>query len=128
MRRFIPITQEQRKALCKMFNVDRSHVWRALNFIGESEVNTQIRKEAISMGARIVENSFVPNCNTRHTQEFIIQTFPCGVEVRISKKDSSATLSVENEIRETYQDVTLSSWGNILDHAERISRRRSVKA
>lgn len=126
MRRFIPINQVQRKALCEKFNVDRSHVWRALNFVGDSEVNSNIRKEAIKMGARLMEEDFVPNCHTQHNSEFIIQTFPCGVVVKTSKNDGRASLLIENEVAETFEGVTLSSWGNILDRAERISKKRSM--
>lgn len=124
MRRFIKVEPELRDKISAEYHVSRMQVWRALNFLRNSDQAKDIRQFALAAGGQYVQENFVPNCQTEHTGEAVIQTFPCGVVVKVSKIDSSAELLVDDQLKENYTDITISSWGNLLAHAQELSLSR----
>lgn len=121
MRHYIKISPELRDKISAQFHVSIMQVWRACNFLRNSDQARDIRQFALAAGGQYVQESFMPNCQSQHTADAIIQTFPCGVAVRISKVDSSAELIVDGSVKESYKAVTAGSWANLLAHAQEIS-------
>lgn len=121
MRHYIKISPELRDKISAQFHVSIMQVWRACNFLRNSDQAKEIRQFALANGGQYVQENFVPNCQSQHTADAIIQTFPCGVSVRISKKDSSAKLIIDEDVKESYEAVTAGSWANLLAHAQEIS-------
>ena len=124
MRLFIKVEPELRDKISAEYHVSRMQVWRALNFLRNSDQAKDIRQFALAAGGQYTEENFIPNCQTVHTGEAVIQTFPCGVVVKVSKIDSSAELLVDDQLKENYTDITISSWGNLLAHAQELSLSR----
>lgn len=124
MRHYIKISPELRDKISAQFHVSIMQVWRACNFLRNSDQAKEIRQFALANGGQYVQENFIPNCRTEHTSDAIIQTFPCGVAVRISKVDSSADLIVDGSVKESYEAVTAGSWANLLAHAQETSDTR----
>lgn len=121
MRHYIKVEADLRDKICAAYSVSLVQVWRALNFLRNSEQAKDIRQFALAGGGQYVQEHFCPNCESQHTADAIIQTFPCGVSVRISKVDSSATLIVDGSVEESYEAISAGSWANLLAHAQEIS-------
>lgn len=128
MRTYIKVSDPLRRDLCVKFKVTRATVWSALNYITRGGKSPDIRKYALENGGAIVEEDFIPNCRTEHTTKEIIQTFPGGIQVRISKTDSKAEIRKEGIVTERYEAVTLQNWGNLLSYAQDLSARQIAKA
>ena len=105
----------------------RTSVWAALNYITRGGNGPSIRRYALEHGGAIVEENFIPNCRTEHTQQEMIQTFPAGIQVRISKVDSSAVIYLDGKELERHDELTLRAWGNLLYHAQELSEEQVLK-
>lgn len=127
MKTFIKVSDRLRKELMDRFNVTRAAVWAALNFLTRGGRGPAIRQYALDNGGFIVEEDFLPNCRTEHTLDEIIQTFAGGIEVRISKVDSSAAILCDGEVIERYDAITTQSWGNLLSRAQDLSAQQLEK-
>ena len=96
----------------------------ALSFLTKNERGHNIRKDAISMGGRYMEEDFIPNCQTEFLADGMHQRFAAGVEVVM--RGSTMSLIVPGKEPENYADVGLHSWGNILERAQSISEERML--
>lgn len=122
MKRYISITPEMREELTAKYKVSAVSIWKALSFITRNGRSERIRREAIAMGGRYLEEDFVPNCRTEHRDGTIIQTFAGGVQVVID--NDSTRIIVGNSTIAKYKGVTIASWGNVLARAQEISQER----
>ena len=52
-----------------------------MNYVKMGPSTTAIREYALAIGGEIVERGFEANCQTEHTQEEMIQTWPAGVKL-----------------------------------------------
>lgn len=127
MRTFIKVSDPLRRELIDKFKVTRTSVWAALNYITRGGNGPSIRRYALEHGGAIVEENFIPNCRTEHTQQEMIQTFPAGIQVRISKVDSSAVIYLDGKELERHDELTLMAWGNLLYHAQELSEEQVLK-
>ncbi len=125
MRTYIKVSDRLRAELAKRFGLTNSSVWRALNYLTAGGRSPEVREYALSHGGAIAEDDFIPNCRTEHTADEIIQTFAGGVQVRIGRRDSRASLLIDGETAEEYDSVSVQSWGNLLHHAQEIAERRA---
>ena len=114
--------------LAEKFKLSKVSVWSALNYLTNSERAKAIRNYALDHGGALVDQDFIPNCRTEHTQDEMISTFAGGVQVRLSKIDSSARILVDDVVQETYEDVYLYGYGNLLYHAQELSEQRVAEA
>lgn len=128
MRTYIKVSDPLRRDLCVRFKVTRATVWSALNYITRGGRSPYIRQYALEHGGAIVEDDFIPNCRTEHTGDEMIQTFPGGIQVRISKVDSGAQILKEGKVTERYDAVTLQGWSNLLSHAQDLSAKQVAKS
>lgn len=122
MRTFIKVSDPLRRDLVNKFKVSKPTVWAALNYITRGGNGPAIRRYALSHGGAIVEEDFMPNCRTEHTQEEMIQTFAGGIQVRVSKVNSGAVILRDGKEVERYEELTLKAWGNLLYHAQELSQ------
>ncbi|MGP1526366.1 MAG: hypothetical protein ACTTIA_02405 [Candidatus Cryptobacteroides sp.] len=122
MKKYITISPEIRKHLVEKYKISDVSIWKALCFITKNKRSQEIRQDALAMGGRYLEEDFVPNCRTEHRDGTIIQTFAGGVQVSIDA--GSTKIIVDESIVESFKDVTLESWGNVLAKAQEISQKR----
>ena len=128
MRTYIKVSDPLRRDLMKRFKVTRASVWAALNYLTIGGRGPAIRQYALEHGGAIVEEDFLPNCRTEHASDEIIQSFPGGIQVRISMVDSSAKIILEGKEVERFDAITTQSWGNLLCHAQDLSTKQVAKA
>lgn len=128
MRIHIKVADNLRVELIEKFKLSKVSVWSALNYLTNSERAKSVRAYALAHGGSIVDQDFIPNCRTEHTKDEMIHTFAAGVQVIISKKNSSARILVDNVEQESYDDVTLDGWGNLMYHAQELSEQRVTEA
>ena len=124
MRKYISVKPEDIGSLAKKYGITRRAVWMALSFLTKNERGHNIRKDAISMGGRYMEEDFIPNCQTEFLADGMHQRFAAGVEVVM--RGSTMSLIVPGKEPENYADVGLHSWGNILERAQSISEERML--
>ncbi|MGP1610267.1 MAG: hypothetical protein ACTTGW_01375 [Candidatus Cryptobacteroides sp.] len=122
MKKYITISPEIRKHLVEKYKISDVSIWKALCFITKNKRSQEIRQDALAMGGRYLEEDFVPNCRTEHRDGTIIQTFAGGVQVSIDA--GSTKIIVDESIVESFKDVTIESWGNVLAKAQEISQNR----
>lgn len=122
MKKYITISPEIRKHLVEKYKISDVSIWKALCFITKNKRSQEIRQDALAMGGRYLEEDFVPNCRTEHRDGTIIQTFAGGVQVSIDA--GSTKIIVDESIVESFKDVTIESWGNVLSRAQEISQKR----
>lgn len=128
MRTYIRVSDSLRRELVDRFEVSRTSIWSALNYLTNGDRPEAIRQYALSHGGSIEEQNFIPNCRTEHTQDEIIQTFAGGVQVRISRKDGAVALMNGDKVLEKYEPMPLQAWGNILHRAQELSEEAVAKA
>ena len=120
MRKYITISTETRRALMKKYNVTSRTIWEACSFITRNKRGNDIRRDAMDMGGRYIEENFIPNCRTEFLGSGgIRQTFPARVEVFL--EGGTAVIRKNDKDLERYDNVTLDGWGNILERAQHLS-------
>lgn len=112
----------------RKFTLSKVSIWSALNYLTFSERAKSVRRYALANGGRIVEQDFLPNCSIRHTTEEIIHSFPGEIVVRINRKTSNAKVLQNGKEIESYEQISLDSWGNLLFHAQELSEQRIAEA
>ena len=124
MRRYISISEAARKSLVQKYKVSRRTIWEACSFITRNKRGDSIRRDAIAMGGRYIEEDFLPNCQTEFLADGIHQRFAAGVEVVL--QGNRMSILVPDRATEDYYDVDAMSWGNILEKAQRIAKERML--
>lgn len=121
MRRYIKVSPALRDQLCEKFGLTKMGIWKILNYVSNSSRSKDVRKYAIENGGWLMEEDFTPNCKTEHTPTEMIQSFPGGVSVVISKVQNKGEIRKGDEIIEKIEDLRLSQWGTILFRAQQMS-------
>lgn len=121
MRSYIKLSEDLRAKICKRFKVTRKTVWQACAGLSNSDLSRKIRQYALSNGGQWVkEIAFIPECRTRHSADGSwIQEFANGVEVLFT--GNKAIIRLNGQPMDTYENVTLNTWGNVLFHAQAIA-------
>ena len=119
MRTYIKVDTSLRRDLMRMFSLSRKGVWMALNGVINSDKANQLRRYALANGGQTVREEFVPSCKTIHDEDGgFTQEFAGGVSVRVDTTNSTATIVIEGQEVEHFDNVTLNSWSNILRLAQ----------
>ena len=127
MKSYINVTPQLRHELMAKFNKTRRSVYNALAYITAGDEPEAIRAYALAHGGKYTEENFIPNCNTQHEGELIIQTFPCSVVVVVDTVASAAEIMKDGSIVESFEHVTLRGWTGILAKAQDMSD-KAIKA
>ncbi len=121
MRKYIEVSPELKKQIHQKYGLARMSLWRILNYVSNSSQAKEIRLFAINNGARLMEENFIPNCKTEHTPTEMIQSFPGGIRVVISKVQNRGEILKGDEVVEKIEDLRLCQWGTILFRAQQMS-------
>ena len=121
MRSYIKLSENLRAQICKRFKVTRKTVWQACAGLSNSDLSRKIRQYALSNGGQWVkEIAFIPECRTRHSADGSwIQEFANGVEVLFT--GSKAVIRLAGKEIDSYENVTLKTWGNVLCQAQAVA-------
>lgn len=120
MKKYISVNRKVRSELMTKYGMSRRGIWMALSFLTHNDKGKEIRKDAIDMGGRYIEEDFTPRCSIKFDEHGgFTQTFACGV--RVKQRDGKITIEIPGRANEEYDDVRLSEWGNILSRAQEIS-------
>ncbi|MBP3202271.1 MAG: hypothetical protein J6M31_01520 [Bacteroidales bacterium] len=121
MRSYIKLSENLRAQICKRFKVTRKTVWQACAGLSNSDLSRKIRQYALSNGGQWVkEIAFIPECRTRYSADGSwIQEFANGVEVLFT--GSKAVIRLAGKEIDSYENVTLKTWGNVLCQAQAVA-------
>lgn len=119
MKKSIRYSTEVRDELMKKYGVSRTTIWEACNFISRGERPDNIRKDALAMGCRYIEENFIPNCTCQNTENGIIQTFAAGVVLTITEGD--AVITKHDKVVARYDQIDCAGWGAICAQAQRLA-------
>lgn len=123
MAKYIKASLSLRKELAEKFGVTHKWVKKSLAFQANSRRAVAIRAAAVAAGALELETAFCSECITEHTQTEIIQTFPNGAILILSKVDSSGYIRQYGEVIKTFKDIRLRDWSGLIDIAAALPRR-----
>lgn len=125
MRSYIKLSPELRAAICAEFEISRQGVWEACNFLRNTQRSRDIRAYALSHGGqKVVEYNCVPKCGISHDSNGgFVQDFGNGVLVLFSR--GIATIRKDDKDVDSYEGITLESWGNLLMRAQAMAQGRS---
>lgn len=119
MKKSIKYSTEVRDELMEKYGVSRTTIWEACSFISRGERPDNIRKDALAMGARYVEENFVPTCSFQNTEDGIIQTFAAGVVLKITQGD--AVIMRRGKVVARYDQIDCAGWGSICEQAQHLA-------
>lgn len=121
MRTFIKISETLREELIERFATNRTSVYRALNYLSNSEQSEAIRQYALNHGACVTtERSFTSSVHVTHDEinQRMIYCIDGGIRLTISKRDSSATIwKGETQLEHYDEALDNNGWGNLLYRA-----------
>lgn len=119
MKRYISISVEIRDALMAKYKVSRQAVWAACNFTRRGQRPDAIRKDALAMGGRYIEENFIPQCTFNRTDEGWEQRFAAGVVVTVVGNDVVITRGKKTVAE--FEEVNMNGFGNICAQAQMLA-------
>lgn len=119
MKKEIRVTPEVRDAIMAKYGVSRTTVWEALVFITRNKRGQNIRKDALAMGGRYIEEDFIPQCTFKRTSDGWIQQFAADVLVTVVGSDVVITKGRKTVAE--FEGVTMSGYSNILAQAQKLA-------
>ncbi|MBR6732142.1 MAG: hypothetical protein IKL91_05455 [Bacteroidales bacterium] len=119
MKKEIRVTPEVRDAIMAKYGVSRTTVWEALVFITRNKRGQNIRRDALAMGGRYIEEDFIPQCTFKRTSDGWIQQFAADVLVTVVGSDVVITKGRKTVAE--FEDVTMSGYSNILAQAQKLA-------
>lgn len=119
MKKEIKVSPAVRDQIAEKYGISIQAIWNALNFVSRGARPDNIRKDALAMGGRYIEENFMPNCTCQHTENGIIQTFAAGVVLTITQGDAVITKNDKEVAR--YDQIDVAGWGAICAQAQRLA-------
>ena len=119
MKKEIKVSPAVRDQIAEKYGISIQAIWNALNFVSRGARPDNIRKDALAMGGRYIEENFMPNCTCQHTENGIIQTFAAGVVLTITQGDAVITKNAKEVAR--YDQIDVAGWGAICAQAQRLA-------
>lgn len=119
MKKKIQIKPAVRDELMAKYGVSHVTIWEACSFISRGKRPDAIRRDALAMGGRYIEENFIPTCSIQHTEDGIIQTFAAGVVLRITRGD--AVITKDDKVIVRYDQIDCAGWGAICAQAQRLA-------
>lgn len=119
MKKEIKVSPAVRDQIAEKYGISIQAIWNALNFVSRGVRPDNIRKDALAMGGRYIEENFIPTCTCQHTENGIIQTFAAGVVLTITQGDAVITKNDEEVAR--YDQIDVAGWGAICAQAQRLA-------
>ncbi len=119
MKKEIKVSPAIRDQIAEKYGISIQAIWNALNFVSRGARPDNIRKDALAMGGRYIEENFIPTCTCQHTENGIIQTFAAGVVLTITQGD--AVITKNDEVVARYDQIDVAGWGAICAQAQRLA-------
>lgn len=119
MKKVIRVSPTVRDQIAEEFGVSIQAVWNALNFVSRGTRPDSMRKTALALGGRYIEENFIPNCSCRNTENGIIQTFAAGVVLTITQGD--AVITKNDKVVARYDQIDCAGWGAICAQAQHLA-------
>ena len=127
----IDLSAKKKAQLRREFDVSRVTVWSALTYQTNSALAERIRRRALLLGGRLLDvvekECFVPNCEIEFIRgddgrlQRIAQTFSNKVRVEFDNDDCSAVIFCDEEPVNTFEDVRMCDWCDIISEAQNLS-------
>ncbi len=126
MRSYIKLSPELRAEIVAEFGVTRQTVWEACAYLRDAQRSKDIRAYALAHGGqKVVEYNCVPKCGISHDSSGgFVQDFGNGVLVLFSR--GIATIRKDGRDVDSYEGITLESWGNLLMRAQTMAQGSDV--
>lgn len=119
MKKSIRVSPAVRDQIAEKYGVSIQAVWNALSFISRGTRPDNIRRDALAMGGRYIEENFIPTCTCTHTENGIIQQFASGVVLTITRGD--AVITKNDRVIVRYEQIDSAEWGAICEQAQRLA-------
>lgn len=100
----IVVTKEVRDFLQRTFSVNRTTIWRALNFRGESELYPKIRKLALDKGGKLVGGN---ELETTFPVGKMVQTYGSRLRIEYLFDDGMTIVYLDGEKKEQHADLRI---------------------
>lgn len=127
MKKQILLPTSSLRELRETFKVGRNDLRRALNYERNSERAKMLRAAALQRGGLIYTNEqapqgYCPNVETKHdhVQGIMYQSFGGRVELQVNRTTNAATIIIDGVAVASFNDMTLSTWGNVLYSLQQI--------
>lgn len=119
MKKVIRVSPTVRDQIAEKYGVSIQAVWNALNYVSRGLRPDNMRKDALAMGGRYIEENFTPNCTCQHTENGIIQTFAAGVVLTITQGD--AVITKFDKVIARFDQIDCAGWGAICEQAQKLA-------
>lgn len=110
-----------KREMLNTFKASRSELGRALTYKRNSSRAKVLRAAALQRGGLIytgmnAPQGFCPSVETMHDHinGLILQNFGERIELQISRRTNAAKVIIDGQTVATFNDMTISSWGNVL--------------
>ncbi|MEG1842547.1 MAG: hypothetical protein RR221_07540 [Alistipes sp.] len=127
MEKQILLPAAARRELVVTFKSSRCELGRALTYTVNSKRAKVLRAAALQRGGLIYTNEqapqgYCPNVETihDHRQGIMYQSFGGRVELQVNRATNAATIVIDGATVATFNDMTLSTWGNVLYSLQQI--------
>lgn len=121
MTKQILLPHSVRKELDRTFKLGRNELQRALTYTTNSGRAKMLRVAALQRGGLVYTGEHAPNgycpdveTNFDHTNGIMRQNFGKRVVLEVKRKTNEATVIIDEQPVATFEDMTLSAWGNVL--------------
>lgn len=119
IKRYIHVTGEQRQFLIKAFKSNEMTIWRALNYINDSDTSRRIRKLAIERGG--IAMVMAEEAETLYDADgYMRQYFPNGVLIEGNKTTGYVAILKEGTEIAGFNNPSLTELENIQAQALRL--------
>lgn len=115
------------RELREAFKVGRNDLRRALNYERNSDRARMLRAAALQRGGLIytgehAPKNYCPNVETTHdhTNGVMLQSFGDRVLLKLYRKTNVAKIVIDGNEVATFNDMTLSTWGDVLFSLQKI--------
>lgn len=100
----IIVTNEIRERLMQLFEVNRTTIWRALNYRGESALYPKIRTAAIEMGGEVVGSD---KLETSYPVGRMVQTYGGRLRIETDLGNALTIVYVDGEEQERQKGLSV---------------------
>lgn len=124
MKRSIKLTPEQRDTLMSRYGVSHVAIWEACNYLTRGERPDSIRRDAIAIGGRYVEEDFIPQCSFHKTPDGgFIQKFGGNVLIIFDAESNLMRLIKDGSVMCQYNKVSIVGWAALCEQAQLLAQK-----
>ncbi len=124
MKRMIKLTPEQRDTLMARYDVSHVAIWEACNYITRGERPDSIRRDALALGGRYIEEGFIPQCSFHRTPDGgFIQKFGANVVIIFDAESNLMRLIKDGTVLTQYNNVSIAGWTALCEQAQLLAQK-----